>query len=283
MDAHDCKKIVFSSSATVYGTPQYLPLDEDHPVLPVNPYGHTKLMVENILKDWAHDGSAIALYISIRLVPFSGALAKTRTISQIISFPILLRRYWEATALKIFGDDYETRDGTGERDYIHVTDQEGAYCSACGYECGVRALPFTMSAPARERKELLAAYGETVGRELPFETVQRRLGDVASSVASPKKANEALNWSATLSIHDATSSSWLAIAKPRRICTVTRKYKITVVGTGYVGMSMTALLGQHNEVIALDIDSTRVALINQGKSTVVDADIQEFLDEREPS
>ena len=62
---------------------------------------------------------------------------------------------------------------------------------------------------------------------------------------------------------------------------MTRKYKITVVGTGYVGMSMTALLGQHNEVIALDIDSTRVALINQGKSTVVDADIQEFLDERE--
>ena len=56
MDGHDCKKIVFSSSATVYGTPQYLPLDEDHPVSPVNPYGRTKLMVENILKDWAQDG-----------------------------------------------------------------------------------------------------------------------------------------------------------------------------------------------------------------------------------
>ncbi len=64
---------------------------------------------------------------------------------------------------------------------------------------------------------------------------------------------------------------------------MTRKYKITVVGTGYVGMSMAALLGQHNEVIALDIDSARVALINQGKSTVADADIQEFLDDRELS
>ena len=87
MDAHECKKIVFSSSATVYGTPQYLPLDEDHPVSPVNPYGQTKLMVENILKDWAHDGrSATALrYFNPVGAHVSGRIVKNRTAFLIIS------------------------------------------------------------------------------------------------------------------------------------------------------------------------------------------------------
>jgi UDP-glucose 4-epimerase len=113
-------------------------------------------------------------------------------------------------ALQIFGDDYETRDGTGERDYIHVTDLARAHIAALGNmsEADGFAVYNVGTGQGTTVKELLAAYGETVGRELPFETVQRRNGDVASSVASPKKANEALTWSATLSVHDATSSSW---------------------------------------------------------------------------
>ena len=114
-------------------------------------------------------------------------------------------------ALQIFGNDYGTRDGTGERDYIHVTDLAKAHIAALGTMN--EAPGFTVynvgTGQGTTVRELLAAYGEAVGRELPFETVQRRPGDVASSVASAKKANEALNWSATLSVHDATSSSWV--------------------------------------------------------------------------
>jgi UDP-glucose 4-epimerase len=213
MDAHDCKKIVFSSSATVYGTPQYLPLDEDHPVAPVNPYGQTKLMVESILKDWAHDGrSAIAL----RYFNPVGAHVSGRIGEDPHGIPNNLMPYiaqvaiGKREALQIFGDDYETRDGTGERDYIHVTDLAKAHIAALGAmgEADGFAVYNVGTGQGTTVKELLASYGETVGRELPFETDARRAGDIASSVASPKKANEVLNWSATLSVHDATSSSW---------------------------------------------------------------------------
>jgi UDP-glucose 4-epimerase len=213
MDAHNCKKIVFSSSATVYGTPQYLPLDEDHPVAPVNPYGQTKLMVESILKDWAHDGrSAIAL----RYFNPVGAHVSGRIGEDPHGIPNNLMPYiaqvaiGKREALQIFGDDYETRDGTGERDYIHVTDLAKAHIAALGAmgEADGFAVYNVGTGQGTTVKELLASYGETVGRELPFETDARRAGDIASSVASPKKANEVLNWSATLSVHDATSSSW---------------------------------------------------------------------------
>lgn len=213
MDAHNCKKIVFSSSATVYGEPQYLPLDESHPVSPVNPYGHTKLMVENILKDWAHDGrSATAL----RYFNPVGAHVSGRIGEDPHGLPNNLMPYiaqvaiGKREALQIFGDDYETRDGTGERDYIHVTDLAQAHVAALSHmnEMAGFAVYNVGTGQGTTVKELLAAYGKAVGRELPSETVQRRSGDVAISVASPKKANEALNWSAALSVHDATASSW---------------------------------------------------------------------------
>jgi UDP-glucose 4-epimerase len=213
MDAHNCKKIVFSSSATVYGTPQYLPLDEDHPVAPVNPYGQTKLMVENILKDWAHDGrSATALrYFNPVGSHVSGRIGEDpRDIPNNLMPYIAQVAIGKREALQIFGDDYETRDGTGERDYIHVTDLARAHIAALGNmsEADGFAVYNVGTGEGTTVKELLASYGETVGRELPFETDARRAGDIASSVASPKKANEVLNWSATLSVHDATSSSW---------------------------------------------------------------------------
>jgi UDP-glucose 4-epimerase len=135
MDKHACKKIVFSSSATVYGTPQYLPLDEEHPVSPVNPYGQTKLMVENILKDWAHDGrSATALrYFNPVGAHVSGRIGEDpHGIRKNLRPYIAQVAIGKREALQIFGDDYETRDGTGERDYIHVTDLAKAHIAALG-------------------------------------------------------------------------------------------------------------------------------------------------------
>ena len=213
MDANDCKKIVFSSSATVYGTPQYLPLDEDHPVSPVNPYGQTKLMVENILKDWAHEGRSAT---SLRYFNPVGAHVSGSIGEDPHGIPNNLMPYIAQVAigkresLQIFGDDYETRDGTGERDYIHVTDLAKAHMAALGYinETAGFSVYNVGTGQGTTVKELLAAYGNAIGRELPSEITTRRSGDVSRSVASPKKANEVLNWSATLSVHDATASSW---------------------------------------------------------------------------
>ncbi|MDB2584842.1 UDP-glucose 4-epimerase GalE [Alphaproteobacteria bacterium] len=213
MDAHDCKKIVFSSSATVYGTPQYLPLDEEHSVSPVNPYGQTKLMVENILKDWVHDGrSATAL----RYFNPVGAHVSGRIGEDPHGIPNNLMPYiaqvaiGKREALKIFGDDYETRDGTGERDYIHVTDLAKAHLAALDAMLGQSGFEVYNigTGSGATVKELLAAYETACGHKLAFEVTGRRSGDVASSVASPKKANERLHWVANLSIDEATSSSW---------------------------------------------------------------------------
>ena len=213
MDAHGCKKIVFFSSATVYGTPHYLPLDEDHPVAPVNPYGQTKLMVENILRDWAQEGrSAIAL----RYFNPVGAHVSGRIGEDPHGIPNNLMPYiaqvaiGKREALHIFGEDYETRDGTGERDYIHVSDLAKAHIAALKSmrEASGFAVYNIGTGQGTTVKELLAAYGEAVGRELPFKSIARRAGDVARSVASPKKATQDLNWTATLSIYNAASSSW---------------------------------------------------------------------------
>ncbi|MDA8654309.1 UDP-glucose 4-epimerase GalE [Alphaproteobacteria bacterium] len=213
MDAYGCKKIVFSSSATVYGTPQYLPLDEAHPVAPVNPYGQTKLMVENILKDWTQEGRGA---IALRYFNPVGAHASGRIGEDPHGIPNNLMPYiaqvaiGKREALQIFGDDYETRDGTGERDYIHVTDLAKAHIAAL--ESMTKASGFSVynigTGQGTTVKELLAAYSEAAGNELPFEIVARRPGDVASSVASPALAKEQIGWMAELTMNIAASSSW---------------------------------------------------------------------------
>ena len=213
MDAHECKKIVFSSSATVYGTPQYLPLDEAHPVAPVNPYGQTKLMVENILRDWAQDGRGA---IALRYFNPVGAHVSGRIGEDPHGIPNNLMPYiaqvaiGKREALQIFGDDYETRDGTGERDYIHVTDLARAHLAALtalDAQSGFDVFNIGTGQGATV-KELLGAYSKAAGKTLATKIGARRAGDVASSVASPKKANQDLNWIATLSVDDASSSSW---------------------------------------------------------------------------
>ena len=212
MEAHYCKKIVFSSSATVYGAPQYLPLDEDHPVAPINPYGQTKIMVENILRDWAKvSRSATALrYFNPIGAHSSGQIGEDphgipNNLTPCIAEVVIGKR----KSLKIFGDDYETRDGTGERDYIHVTDLARAHIAAINIMKDTDGFSVYNIGTGQGTtvKELLAAYSTAVGRELPMKIVSRRSGDVAVSVACPKKANKALNWSAKIKIDDAAVST----------------------------------------------------------------------------
>jgi UDP-glucose 4-epimerase len=212
MDTHNCKLIVFSSSATVYGTPQYLPLDESHPLCPANPYGQTKLNVENILRDWSTDGRKA---ISLRYFNPVGAHESGLIGEDSIDVPNNLMPYIDQVAigkrpkLKIFGDDYDTRDGTGERDYIHVTDLALAHLSTLYVLEGIESFEVMNigTGVGVTVKELVKIYELITNKDIPFEVVGRRQGDIACSIACPKKANQMLNWNAELTINDAISSS----------------------------------------------------------------------------
>ncbi|MEH6359555.1 MAG: UDP-glucose 4-epimerase GalE, partial [Amylibacter sp.] len=138
MEAAGCRRIVFSSSATVYGDPQYLPLDESHPLSATNPYGQTKLMVEQILRDWSvtrPDSSAVLLrYFNPVGAHDSGKIGEdphdipNNLMPFVSQVAVGLRK-----KLQVFGGDYDTSDGTGVRDYIHVVDLAKAHAAAIGY------------------------------------------------------------------------------------------------------------------------------------------------------
>lgn len=215
MDAADCRRIVFSSSATVYGEAQYLPFDEDHPIVPTNPYGRTKAMVEDVIRDWtlATPGSS---GIVLRYFNPVGAHESGRIGEDPQGIPNNLMPFVAQVAvgrrdkLSIFGDDYDTRDGTGERDYIHVVDLAAAHLAALDFSGraeGCEAINVG-TGQGITVKELVAAYERACGHPIPVEIVARRPGDVASSYASTSKAETLLEWRAALDVDAMCMSSW---------------------------------------------------------------------------
>ena len=216
MDSAQCRRIVFSSSATVYGEAQYLPFDEDHPIGPTNPYGRTKAMVEGVIDDWARatpDASAVLL----RYFNPVGAHESGRIGEDPQGIPNNLMPFVAQVAvgrrakLSIFGDDYDTRDGTGERDYIHVVDLAAAHLAAIAYtgrSTGCEAINVGTGHGVTV-KELVAAYEHACGRPLPVEIVPRRPGDVASSYAATDKAERLLGWKAERDVAAMCVDSWL--------------------------------------------------------------------------
>lgn len=215
MDAANCRRIVFSSSATVYGEAHYLPFDEAHPIAPTNPYGRTKAMAEDVIRDWAMstpDASAVLL----RYFNPVGAHESGRIGEDPRDVPNNLMPYVAQVAigrrkvLSIFGSDYPTRDGTGERDYIHVVDLADAHLAAIDYSgraVGCDAINVG-TGQGITVKELVAAYSRACGHTIPVEIVDRRQGDVASSYAATTKAAELLGWRATLDVDAMCRSSW---------------------------------------------------------------------------
>ncbi len=215
MDASGCGRIIFSSSATVYGEPQYLPFDERHPLGPTNVYGQTKAMAEQLLTDWARSGEGRAA-ILLRYFNPVGAHASGRMGEDPRGIPENLMPFLAQVAagrrdaLRIWGDDYPTPDGTGVRDYIHVTDLARAHVAALArFETLEGAEAYNIgTGHGISVKEMLAAFNRAVGRDLPFEIHPRRPGDVAEMRADASKANRDLGWQAECDVNDMVRSLW---------------------------------------------------------------------------
>ena len=209
MAEHSCDRIVFSSSATVYGEPEYVPIDEAHGVAPINPYGRTKYFQEEIIRDWvaADEGaSAVILrYFNPVGADASGVIGEDPS-----GIPNNLMPILSDTAagirkeVEIFGGDYATRDGTCERDYIHVSDLADAHVAAlaCGLEDKFEIFNVGTGRGVTVR-EAIDAYSRALGRPLPERLGARREGDAASSVAANEKIVSRLNWRPLRSFEDA--------------------------------------------------------------------------------
>lgn len=214
----DCgvKTMVFSSSATVYGQPHYLPLDENHPTSATNPYGRTKLMIEEMLADiaasdpeWriatlryfnpvgAHDSGLIGENpngIPNNLMPFISRVAAGRL-----------------NELSVFGSDYDTPDGTGVRDYIHVVDLADGHVAAL--DAIVQAAPGLSTwnlgtGQGYSVLDMVRAFERVNGVSIPYRLAPRRDGDVASCYASPERAAQELGWTAQRDLDAMCASSW---------------------------------------------------------------------------
>jgi UDP-glucose 4-epimerase len=215
MNEHGVNNIVFSSSATVYGDPHAVPIKEDFPVKPTNPYGWTKLMIEQMLMDLQAANPqmnvAVLRYFNPVGAHESGLIGESPQ-----GIPNNLMPYIAQVAvsrldkLSVFGDDYPTIDGTGVRDYIHVVDLAKGHIAALrrlednpGYEIYNlgRGKGYSVI-------ELVRAFEKATGREIPYEVAGRREGDVAESYADPTKANEALGWQAELGIEKMCEDTW---------------------------------------------------------------------------
>ncbi|MFD2679017.1 UDP-glucose 4-epimerase GalE [Camelimonas lactis] len=208
--------IIFSSSATVYGDPDYLPIDEQHPTRPASVYGRTKLIAEDVLRDWAR-ATPGARAVMLRYFNPVGAHDSGDIGEDPQGPPNNLMPFIAQVAvglrdrLAIFGGDYDTRDGTGLRDYIHVVDLARAHVAALNYAstCAPGSDVFNIGTGyGATVREILQAYERACCKTLPYHIVPRRPGDVAASVADPTRAITALNWRAELGINDMCQSSW---------------------------------------------------------------------------
>lgn len=199
MIEHNVKKIVFSSTCATYGEPKYVPIDESHPQNPINPYGNTKLAIEHILNDF--DRAYGLKSIKLRYFNVAGADSKTRTgewhdIETHLIPNILKSVFDDGKKFKIFGDDYDTPDGTCIRDYVNVEDLAEAHRLALEYLIKEnKSDVFNLGTQKGDSvKNIFDAAKDVIGRNIDVEITQRREGDPKILYANSKKAQEILNW-----------------------------------------------------------------------------------------
>ena len=215
MDAASCSQIIFSSSATVYGVPEYLPYDESHPVAPVNVYGRTKATVERMIVDWVQARKARAA-ANLRYFNPVGAHSSGEIGEDPQGIPNNLVPYIADVAcglrskLSVFGDDYSTRDGTGVRDYIHVVDLAAGHLAAMLYlnqNSGVETFNLGTGA-GTSVLEVVSAFATACDRSIPYEVKPRREGDIDEFFANSAKAERLLSWRAQLTLDDMCRDVW---------------------------------------------------------------------------
>ncbi len=215
MKEHGVKKIVFSSSATVYGNPHTVPIKEDFPLSTTNPYGSTKLMIENILRDlYVSDNEwsiALLRYFNPIGAHKSGLIGEDPN-----GIPNNLVPYVAQVALgkleklNVFGNDYPTKDGTGVRDFIHVVDLSLGH---------LKALEKVMSTTGVDAYnlgtgngysvlEIVKAYEKASGQKVDYVIAPRRPGDIAECFADPSKSKKELGWEATMGVEEMCADSW---------------------------------------------------------------------------
>ncbi len=203
MAKHGVNKFIFSSSAAVYGYPQYLPLDENHPLEPINYYGFTKLEIERIL-EWYGELKGLR-FAALRYFNAAGYDSLGRITSLENNPENLIPIVMEVASgrrkkMEVFGDNYDTDDGTGVRDYIHVTDLATAHVKCIEYLNENRSLTVNLATgESHSVMDIINLTKEISGRDIPFDIVDRRPGDSAKLYASTNQAFKALNWEAEYS------------------------------------------------------------------------------------
>jgi UDP-glucose 4-epimerase len=215
MQGHGCRTLVFSSSATVYGTPERLPIQEDATLSAANVYGSTKLMGENILRDLERADPAwkIALlrYFNPAGAHPSGDIGEDPRGTPNNLMPFVTQvAVGKLARLRVFGQDYDTPDGTGVRDFIHVVDLAEGHVAALRYLLDTKRSITANLGTGRGYSvlELLREFEKASGRTIPYELVARRPGDVAACYADPRRAFELLGWKAERGLPEMCADSW---------------------------------------------------------------------------
>lgn len=215
MEAHGVSQLVFSSSATIYGQPDSVPIREDAPLRVTNPYGRSKLVMEQVIQDWCAarpEASAVLL----RYFNPVGAHPSGRIGEDPRGVPNNLMPYLAQVAvgrheyLRVFGNDYPTVDGTGVRDYLHVMDLAAAHASALSLVTRTTGCETINVGTGRGTSviALVQAFENASGRHIPLQVVARRSGDVAELWADPEKSRACMGWRAGRTLQDMCRDTW---------------------------------------------------------------------------
>jgi len=219
MQQFDVNSLVFSSSATVYGDPASVPIDESFPLSATNPYGRTKLMIEEMLTDITQSSASTLKVVLLRYFNPAGAHHSGLIGEDPNDIPNNLLPYVSQVAVgklkqvAVFGDDYPTVDGTGVRDYIHVVDLAKGHLQALTFleqdESQQACTVFNLgTGRGYSVLEVIDAFKKVSGQDIPYQIAPRRSGDIAECFADPKLANQQLNWHAEKSLTDMLADAW---------------------------------------------------------------------------
>ena len=222
MTDHGVHTFVFSSSAAVYGYPEYLPIDEDHPTDPINYYGFTKLVIESFL-EWYGKLRGLK-YVSLRYFNAAGYDPKGRILgleqNPANLLPIVMEvASGERDKMEVFGDDYDTPDGTGVRDYIHVSDLASAHVKALDYlQSGDSIMVNLATGEGYSVIDVIEKAREITGHPIPYEITARREGDPAKLIATSESAGELLDWEPKLSdLESLLKTTWRVYSAKKEI------------------------------------------------------------------